>query len=126
MARPSRPFPSARDTGTGFPLAIKTTAGTVEGETVPEFLIAVLRHIEEAGAWKRLEIPLKTTDGGTGGNFLLAYAPQHSTGRPFGAHVVFEPKGKKQSVYVNTNHPRFFGLRQGVRLLEAAGFDVLY
>lgn len=114
-------FPTARDAGTGFPLVLETSGGSVSGETVGEFLISVLRCIDEAGAWGNLEIPFRTS----GENILLAYSPQHRTGRKFVAFRCYKPARREAVVYVNTNHPRFFGLRQGARLLEAAGIQVL-
>jgi len=118
----NRRFPTARDTGSGFPLAVTTVAGTVAGRTVPEFLINILWLIDKNERLGKLEIPFPTS----GANYLLACSPEHKTGRPFSAFLRYESGRSKATIYVNTNHPRFFGLRQGVRLLDAAGLAPRY
>ena len=121
MARLTHRFPTARDTGTGFALSIATPHGVVSGKSVREFLMTALRRIDEVGALEKLEIPFRTS----GENYLLAHTPEHSAGRRFFTFEQYQPISRAASIYVNTNHPRFFGLRQGARLLEAAGIEVL-
>ena len=91
------------------------------GATVREFLENVLRKIEAEGAVGRIEIPFRTS----GENYLIARSPAHSGGRPFVNTLQLDLKGSGGVIYVNINHPRFFALRQGARLLEAAGLRIL-
>ena len=114
-------FPTARDTGTGFALAVNTSAGSVSGDTVPEFLLNIIRLIDKKGAMGKLEIPFCTS----GTNYLVARAPEHPTGKKFGSIVRYEMRSSGETIYINTNHPRFFAIRQGARLLEAAGFRLI-
>jgi len=61
----------------------------------------------------------------SGENYLIARSPAHSGGRPFVNTLQLDLKGSRGVIYVNINHPRFFALRQGARLLEAAGLRIL-
>jgi len=118
----SRPYPTARDAGTGFRLAVNVGGRRIAGDSVPEFLCAVLSFIDEHDALIGITLPFHTS----GENFLLAVSPEQKDGRPFPAYRRFEGKDRTTNFYVNTNHPRFFALRQGARLLEAAGFALSY
>ena len=117
-----RPYPTARDAGTSFKLALKVGSHIIKGDTVPEFLCRILRFIDESNVLENLSVPFYTS----GQNFLLAVSPEHEDGRPFSAFRCFEAKDRTTIIYVNTNHPRFFALRQGARLLDAVGFPTAY
>lgn len=117
-----RPYPTARDTGTGFKLALKVGSHIIRGDTVPEFLCTVLKFIDESNVLGNLPVPFHTS----GQNFLIAISPEQEDGRPFSAFRRFEAKDHTTVIYVNTNHPRFFALRQGARLLDAVGFSTAY
>ncbi|GBR45088.1 hypothetical protein [Neokomagataea thailandica] len=118
----SHPYPTARDARTSFCLAVNVGDQRITGDNVPEFLCAVLNFIDKHNALAELTLPFCTS----GKNFLLAASPEQKNGRPFPAYRRFEGKDRTTHFYINTNHPRFFALRQGARLLEATGFTVSY
>lgn len=118
MAQQRGRFPTATDSG--FRLAINVLGNTITGKTVPEYLSNVLSFIEQRGLLDRLPLPFGTS----GDNYLIAATPQQPSGAPFNAFVEYCSKGKAGRLYLNTNHPRFFALRQGARLLEAVGLSV--
>lgn len=112
-------FPTARDAANHFELAVRVERRTIAGRTVSAFLLNILRYIEDRGLLSSLELPVTTS----GENYLVAKEPRHPSGRPFQTFAQYKPR-KGTPIYINTNHPRFFALRQGARLLEAAGLDV--
>ncbi len=116
MARRDTRFPTSRETG--FPLELVVEGKVISGPTVPEFFLNVVNYLKLRDLIDEIEMPFKTS----GANYLLAYEPYHPSGRAFGAYIEMDNKGRR--VYVNTNHPRFFALRQGARLLQAAGVSM--
>ncbi len=114
-------FPSAIDAGKRFPLLLRTTVGTVSGETVARFFLNIINLIEANGLIEKLQIPFQTS----GHNNLIAYLPQHPNGKPFINYIQYEFSFNNKMIYINTNHPRFFAIRQGARLIDAVGIIVL-
>jgi len=116
----SHPFPTASHKGDTIPLALRVGDEVVKGRTVKEFFFNVLSHIDERGLMRKLALPFATS----GENNLVARDPQHPDGRPFLAVEIFRPSEGK-AIYINVNHPRFFALRQGARLLESVGLKAV-
>ncbi len=112
-------FPTAKDEG--FALALNSSAGAVSGATVRVFLLNVVRLIDSEGVLENLAIPFCTS----GSNYLVSRSPKQPTGEKFVNYFVYKVESSGDTLYVNINHPRFFALRQGARLLEAAGFKII-
>jgi hypothetical protein len=108
-------FPAASYPGS-IDLRIVVSGEEIYGSTVRVFFVSVLKFIIQKNALSKISIPFKTT----GSNYLIAEQPIHPSGRPFAS---FEKMcTPRQTLYININHPRFFALRQGFNLLQAAGF----
>ncbi len=116
--KPTSGFPTARNTGQGFPLLLYVGKEPISGESVAEFLLHVLAYVERLGRLQQLRLPFLTS----GTSYLVAHEPKNAEGRQFSAHVAYITSANV-TLYINTNHPRFFALRQGARLLEAVGFN---
>ena len=69
---------------------------------------------------RKLTLPFTTS----GTNNLVARSARHTDGRPFAVTLLYRPT-VGNPVYININHPRFFALRQGARLLEAVGLKAV-
>ena len=117
MAHRKLQYPTARHTGDEVDLTLTVNGKTVAGHTVGDFLLNTIAFIDRAGLLDGIELPFSTS----GANNLLAQKPQHPDGRAFNNSLEYHSIGGT-TLYINTNHPRFFALRQGARLLEAAGF----
>lgn len=113
-------FPTVVDAG-NFPLLLHTSVGDIYGDTVKEFFWNVMKVIETNDLLAKLTIPFPTS----GQNNLIAYLPTHPNGKPFFNHIKYEFSNSNKSVFINTNHPRFFAIRQGARIAEAVGIVVL-
>jgi hypothetical protein len=111
-------FPTARNTSQIRALSLRVGLETVSGETVSVFLSNVILFIEARGRLSYLEIPFHTS----GKNLLVSYDGHHSDGRLFSASCIYATKSGA-TLHINTNHPRFFALRQGARLLAAVGIS---
>lgn len=110
-------FPTARYRGP-IALSLSVEGRPVFGRTVKSFLTAVVDHIIESNRFYQLELPFCTS----GNNYLIAETPKHPGGRLFAAYTsIATPAGG--IIFVNVNHPRFFALRQGARLLKSVGFE---
>jgi hypothetical protein len=109
-------FPTAGHEGR-VNLRLRVGRTVLSGDTVRAFLVAIVEFIVEANAYKKISIPFTTT----GQNYLLAKMPTHPSGRKFASFA--KVKFGQQLLYLNTNHPPFFALRMGDRLLRAAGFE---
>jgi hypothetical protein len=119
MERMPVKFPTARQAGTDFPLRVYVGSVAISGATVPEYFTNILRHVDDQELLGELPLPLQTS----GENYLIATSPRHSSGKPF-AHFIVYNGAAGEKLYINTNHPRFFALRQGARILEALGIKV--
>ena len=108
-------LPTARHTE-AIDLRLLVNGRVISGETVAKFLVAVFEFIVKKKALARISVPFRTT----GQNYLLAKSPVHPSTRPFANFRQVNVGG--QTLFLNTNHPRFFALRQGYELLRAAGF----
>ena len=115
--RPGR-FPTALDSGLKFRLAIKVGPDTISGRTVSEYLLNIVTYVDEKGLLDALPIPFATS----GDNYLIATAPKQPAGTPFVSSVRYR-RNKNGDLFISTNHPRFFGLRQGARILQAVGLS---
>jgi hypothetical protein len=109
-------FPTAKSTGSQVVLGVQVENRIVSGETVGEFLYNVVAFLHELDRLASISLPFSTS----GTNILLSTQPIHADGRQFNSKSVYERKGLLP-LYININHPRFFALRQGARLIEAAG-----
>ncbi len=116
----SHPFPTASDTWRTIPLALRVGDEVISGRSVREFFRNVLSHIDERGLMRKLALPFTTS----GTNNLVARNPEHPDGRPFASIEIYQSSDGK-TIYINVNHPRFFALRQGARMLEAVGLKAL-
>lgn len=114
---PSRPYPTAKDSG--FALSLTTNLGTVSGGSAAEFLLNTLEFLERHDLLSVISIPFSTS----GNNYLLSFEDEHPNGRKFFSYKEYEFRGS--IIFINTNHPRFFALRQGARLLNAAGLELV-
>jgi len=110
-------YPTARHTGNEVDLTLTVNREIVTGNTVGNFLLNVIVFIDRAGLLDGIGLPFSTS----GANNLLAQKPHHPDGRKFNNSLEYSSISGI-TLYINTNHPRFFALRQGARLLEAAGF----
>jgi hypothetical protein len=120
MRPKSHPFPTARQTGATIPLALRVGDEVISGGSVRDFLHNVLTHIDQKGLLKRLPLPFATS----GVNNLVARSARHPDQRPFAVTLLYRPV-VGNPLYININHPRFFALRQGARLLEAVGLKAV-
>ena len=109
-------FPTAKNTGSEVVLGVQVDDRIVSGETVGEFLYNVVAFLDELDRLASISLPFSTS----GTNTLISTQPTHADGRQFNSVSVYERKGISP-LYININHPRFFALRQGARLIEAAG-----
>ena len=109
-------YPTARDVGDKVNLELYVNGKNVFGQNVRGFLYNVVAFIDSANSLNRLPLPFPTL----GANTLASREAYHFDGRPFVNNVEYRLK-KGPSLYINTNHPRFFARRQGARLVEAVG-----
>lgn len=108
-------LPTARHIGQ-IELCLLVGRKVIQAETAKSFFLEIIRFIEEEGKFWLISIPFHTT----GQNFLISTQPFHPSGREFAAYETFRIGSR--TYYLNTVHPRFYALRLGVHLLEAAGF----
>lgn len=113
-------FPTAKDSGGSFELALIADGELVCGISGREFLLNIVRFIDMHNRLESLALPFTTT----GEAYLLASAPVHSSGHEFASIAAYTRTSDGGTIFINTNHPRFYALRLGARMLEAAGFEV--
>ena len=109
-------FPTARNTGQAVPLLLYVGKDVVTGGSVAQFLLSVLEYVERRDRLAKLQLPFLTS----GTSYLVSIEPKNAEGIEFRAHVSYVT-AENIALFINTNHPRFFALRQGARLLEAVG-----
>ena len=112
-------YPTSKVPGADIKLALRTEKGVVSGPTSAEFLLAIMIFIEQHSSIQDDKIPVRTT----GSNILVSWSPFHDDGRAFSSHVSYKTLSGRE-LFINTNHPRFFALRQGGKLLEEFGLSV--
>jgi len=117
MQRKGHNYPTAKHIGDDVVLALYIGDEMITGKNAREFLHNMIAFIEKSALLDRLGLPFTTS----GSNTLVARSPRHSDGRDFVSSLEYRP-AKGGPLFINVSHPRFFALRQGVRLAEAVGF----